>query len=69
MTETRWSKAVDLLCKGRTVYLDDGCKIIPYTSESGTAYSLRSDFNCIIYTPDLDRIHDILFWKPRKKKG
>ena len=67
MTETQWNKAVERLHKGFTVRLADGCFIIPFVSENGAAYSLRSETNCIIYTPDLDRIKAILFFKPKKR--
>ena len=67
MTETQWKKIVERLHKGYTARIDDDTKIIPFTSENGVAYSLRCGCNCIIYTPNLDRIKSILFWKPKKK--
>lgn len=67
MTETEWKKAVERLHKGYTVRIDDDSRIIPFVSENGVGYSFRCGCNCIIYTPDLDRIRTILFWKPKRK--
>lgn len=71
MTNAQWRKAVELLQKGKTVWIDDQCIIVPWVDHNGnvTDYSLRTDEgNCIICTWNLDHIKRIVVEHPERKK-